>query len=53
MQCVALRYVCGYTVAEIAVVLGCADGTVKAHLARARSTLAERLGESIDEEAAS
>ena len=52
MQCVALRYVCGYTVAEIAVVLGCADGTVKAHLARARSTLAQRLGEPIDEEAA-
>jgi RNA polymerase sigma-70 factor (sigma-E family) len=52
MQCVALRYVCGYTVAEIAVVLGCADGTVKAHLARARSTLARRLGEPIDEEAA-
>lgn len=52
MQCVALRYVCGYTVAEIAIVLGCADGTVKAHLARARSALAQQLGEPIDEEAA-
>jgi RNA polymerase sigma-70 factor (ECF subfamily) len=52
MQCVALRYVSGYSVAEIAIVLGCADGTVKAHLARARSTLAQRLGEPIDEEAA-
>jgi RNA polymerase sigma-70 factor (ECF subfamily) len=51
-QCVALRYVCGYTVAEIAIVLGCADGTVKAHLARARSALAQQLGEPIDEEAA-
>lgn len=51
MQCVALRYVCGYTVDEIAALLGCADGTVKAHLARARSTLAQRLGETIDEDA--
>jgi RNA polymerase sigma-70 factor (sigma-E family) len=52
MQCVALRYVFGYTVAEIAIVLGCADGTVKAHLARAKFTLAQRMSEPIVEEAA-
>ncbi|MET0741156.1 MAG: SigE family RNA polymerase sigma factor [Candidatus Nanopelagicales bacterium] len=49
-QCVALRYVYGCSVAEIATVLGCAEGTVKSHLARGKVTLAERLGERFDEE---
>ena len=48
-QCVALRYVYGCPVAEVAQILGCADGTVKAHLARGRSRLAKRLGERADE----
>ncbi len=38
-QCVALRYVYGCSVAEVALVLGCADGTVKSHLARGKTTL--------------
>ena len=49
-QCVALRYVYGCSVAEVAEILNCADGTVKAHLAAGRARLAKRLGESIDEE---
>jgi RNA polymerase sigma-70 factor (ECF subfamily) len=49
-QCVALRYVYGCSVAEVATVLGCADGPVKSHLARGKATLAERLGEGLDEE---
>lgn len=48
-QCVALRYVYGCSVAEIAGILGCADGTVKSQLWHARARLAERLGESIEE----
>lgn len=44
-QCVALRYIYGCPVAEVAHVLGCAEGTVKAHLSRGRSRLAKRLGE--------
>jgi len=47
-QCVALTYVYGYSVAEVAATLGCADGSVKAHLSRGRSRLARRLGESDD-----
>ena len=47
-QCVALTYVYGYSVAEVAATLGCADGAVKAHLSRGRSRLARRLGESDD-----
>ncbi|HEX5017768.1 MAG TPA: SigE family RNA polymerase sigma factor [Actinomycetes bacterium] len=43
-QCIVLSYVYGCSVAEIAQVLECADGTVKTHLARGRSTLAARLG---------
>jgi RNA polymerase sigma-70 factor (ECF subfamily) len=49
-ECVALTYVYGCTVADVAVVLGCAEGTVKSHLFRGRQTLAVRLGETIDEE---
>ena len=48
-QCVALRYVYGCPVAEIAGILGCAEGTVKSHLFHARARLAQRLGENIDE----
>ena len=48
-QCVALRYVYGCPVAEIAAILGCADGTVKSQLWHARARLAERLGETIEE----
>ena len=48
-QCVALRYVYGRSVAEIAGILGCTDGTVKSQLWHARARLAERLGESVDE----
>jgi RNA polymerase sigma-70 factor (ECF subfamily) len=49
-QCVALRYVYGCSVAEIAGILGCADGTVKSQLWHARARLAERLVDSNDEE---
>ena len=44
-QCIALSYVYGCPVAEVAAVLGCAEGTVKVHLSRGRSRLAARLGE--------
>jgi RNA polymerase sigma-70 factor (ECF subfamily) len=42
-QCIVLLYVYGCTVAEIAQVLGCSDGSVKTHLSRGRSKLAKRL----------
>jgi RNA polymerase sigma factor (sigma-70 family) len=42
-QAVALFYVEDLSVPQIAVVLDCAEGTVKAHLAKARHTLARRL----------
>ncbi len=38
-----LRYVDDLPLVAIAQVLGCAEGTVKTHLRRARNTLAERL----------
>ena len=41
---VVLRYVDDLSVADIAGVLGCSEGSVKAHLSRARKKLAERLG---------
>lgn len=47
-QCIALMYVYGYSVAEVAATLGCADGSVKAHLSRGRARLARRLGEPDD-----
>lgn len=43
-QVVALYYLDDRPVAEIATVLGCAAGTVKAHLHRARRSLATELG---------
>ena len=42
-QAVALFYVEDLSVQQIAVVLDCAEGTVKAHLARGRQSLAKRL----------
>lgn len=43
-QVVALIFVDGLTVGEVAVTLGCAENTVRTHLRRAKVTLAERLG---------
>jgi RNA polymerase sigma-70 factor (ECF subfamily) len=43
-QVVALHYVDDRAVADIATVLGCAEGTIKAHLHQARRTLARTLG---------
>jgi len=48
-QAAALRYVYEMSVEEIAQTMGCADGTVKAHLSRARRALLERLGEKTEE----
>jgi RNA polymerase sigma factor (sigma-70 family) len=42
-QVVALFYVEDLSIPQIAAVLDCAEGTVKAHLAKARHTLARRL----------
>ena len=42
-QAVALYYLEDLSIAQTAVVLDCAEGTVKAQLARARQTLARRL----------
>lgn len=49
-QAVALHYLEGLSVAEIAAVLECAAGTVKVHLHRGRLALARELG-ILDEEA--
>ena len=43
-QAVALFYLEDLPVADVAVVLGCAEGTVKAHLHRGRLRLAHALG---------
>ena len=43
-QTLALRYLEDLPVADIAAVLGCAEGTVKVHLHRGRLTLALKLG---------
>ena len=42
-EAVLLHYVQGYSVAETAQAMGCADGTVKAQLSRAREALREEL----------
>ena len=42
-RAVALHYILDLPLSEIAVTLDCAESTVKAHLYRARNTLAERL----------
>jgi RNA polymerase sigma-70 factor (ECF subfamily) len=43
-EAVVLHYVADRPIAEVAAAMGCEEGTVKAHLARARAALAERLG---------
>lgn len=48
-QCIVLCYVYGCSVADIAQTLGCADGSVKTHLARARAKLATRLADYSEE----
>lgn len=45
-QAVALHYALDLSVVDVAQTLGCAEGTVKAHLARARAALALVLAES-------
>lgn len=42
-----LHYYEGYTVAEIAAQLGCAEGTVKSQLSRARAMLRQSLSEEV------
>ena len=44
---VALHYVDDRAVVEIAAILGCAEGTVKAHLHQARRSLARTLGHEV------
>jgi RNA polymerase sigma-70 factor (ECF subfamily) len=43
-QVVALHYVDDRPIADIALILECAEGTVKAHLHKARQALARKLG---------
>jgi DNA-directed RNA polymerase specialized sigma24 family protein len=47
---VALYYLEDLSIQQTARVLDCAEGTVRAHLARARSALARRLGLDAGEE---
>jgi RNA polymerase sigma-70 factor (ECF subfamily) len=42
---VVLHYLIGLPVVEVATAMGCREGTVKAHLARARASLERRLAE--------
>jgi RNA polymerase sigma factor (sigma-70 family) len=49
-QVIALHYALDLGVAEIASTLDCAEGTVKVHLSRARSALAESLGLDAEEQ---
>jgi RNA polymerase sigma-70 factor (sigma-E family) len=42
-QCIALHYKDGRSVAEIAEILDCSEGTVKTHLSRGREALSFRL----------
>jgi RNA polymerase sigma-70 factor, ECF subfamily len=44
-QVVALYYEADRPVSDVAAILGCAEGTVRAHLHAARRTLADRLAE--------
>lgn len=43
-QAVALRYLEGWSIVDIAHAMECAESTVKVHLHRARKRLADRLG---------
>lgn len=47
-QAVALYYLEDWSTADVARVLGCAESTVRVHLARGRATLAQRLEVSDD-----
>ncbi|MFZ2016770.1 MAG: sigma factor-like helix-turn-helix DNA-binding protein [Nocardioides sp.] len=47
-QAAALYYALELSVADVAATLGCAEGTVKSHLSRARQELARRLDLSED-----
>lgn len=47
---ITLHYLADESVADIAVALGCAEGTAKAHLHQARRSLARTLGEPDPEE---
>ena len=42
-EAVVLRYVADLPIADVAAAMGCADGTARAHLARARQALREQL----------
>ena len=44
-QSIALRFVDGRSINEIAEILDCSENTVKTHLRRAKDTLARRLRE--------
>jgi RNA polymerase sigma factor (sigma-70 family) len=48
-QVVVLYYLAGETVAEVAATLGLAEGTVKAHLSRARRALSEQLAVNLED----
>jgi RNA polymerase sigma factor (sigma-70 family) len=48
-QVIALHYVYDLGVADVAATLGCAEGTVKVHLSRARAALAQRLARPSEE----
>jgi RNA polymerase sigma factor (sigma-70 family) len=48
-QVVVLYYLAGETVAEVAATLRLAEGTVKAHLSRARRALSEQLAVSLED----
>jgi RNA polymerase sigma-70 factor (ECF subfamily) len=48
-EAVILHYGMGLTVADVGSAMGCAEGTVKAHLAKARAGLRTRLEVSADE----
>lgn len=43
-QALALHYACDASVADVALVLGCSEGSVKVHLSRGRSAVAALLG---------
>ncbi|HTK17631.1 MAG TPA: sigma-70 family RNA polymerase sigma factor [Acidimicrobiia bacterium] len=47
---IALHYLEDRTVAEIATLLGCSEGSVKTHLSRGRAALASRLGEVVTDD---
>jgi RNA polymerase sigma-70 factor, ECF subfamily len=47
-QVTALFYALDLPISEVATTLGCAEGTVKVHLSRARTQLASRLGTTED-----